>query len=141
MIYTTYLSKLKNIPDNAIKIFIARRSKPVIQDTLKKYNCIWYKDFGPSKTLHDELLNHEIPFMLFEARYIVEQFKLRNINQTWNNYITTIKEADKQGKDIYLICYEKDDNECHRKAFRQIVTLLTDIESKEADFNENSKSC
>lgn len=141
MIYTTYLSRLKEIPDGAIKLFIARYAAPAVQESLKKYDCFWYKDFGPSEELHEEYKNGKIPWMLFQAKYIIEQYKNRERNQLWNRYIDSIRETNEINKDIYFICYEKDAEKCHRTPFRNIVTELTGIESKEADFSENNKGC
>lgn len=139
MIYTTYLAKLKDIPSEAVKIFIARNAKKPIIETLKKYDCIWFRDFGPSQELHQKYTDKEIPWIIFQAKYILEQDQQKLINPLWNKYIESVKKASEDGKDVYFICYERDWIKCHRTPFRELVTAITNVESMEADFSEINK--
>ena len=141
MIYGTYLSKLKEIPSNAVKIFIARQARPEIQESLKKYDCIWADIFGPSNELRDDFKNKKIVWPRFVEDYIVEQSQLiSHFTPKRVSMINVIKCAIDEGKDVYVICYEKDPLECHRTPFGHFIAVMFKTEYKEADFSEN-KNC
>lgn len=138
MIYTTYLSKMKEIPNNALKIFIAIDARDNIKDSLKKYNCLWCKEFAPSRELRDSYKSNEIPFYLFQAKYIIEQYNKQK-DLVWNQYYEIIKKELSENKDVYFICYEKDKFKCHRYPFSKMISELSNSEYKEATYTDENK--
>lgn len=138
MIYTTYFSKLKEIPNNALKIFIAMDARDNIKDSLRKYNCLWCKEFAPSRELRNSYKNNEIPFYLFQAKYIIEQHNKQK-DLVWNQYYEIIKKELSENKDVYFICYEKDKMECHRYPFSKMISELSNSEYKEATYTDENK--
>ena len=113
-VYTTYLYKLKNIPEDATKLFVARDLKPHILDSLNKYNCIHTPQVAPSRELRDKYKQGEIDYADFLSEYAKEQ---QNLDK--QEVLDFIKLID-SNKDLYLICYEKDDMQCHRSILREI---------------------
>jgi len=141
MIYSTYLSNLKKIPSDAVKIFIARQAKPVVVESLKKYDCLWAKRFAPTDELRDEFKNKEIEWKEFVEKYLVEQaYDIMKVSILRLGLMKIIEDAHKEGKDIYFICYEKDPLECHRTPWCNFISVYLKTEYKEADFSESKDS-
>lgn len=128
-IYTTYLYKLKNIPEDATKLFVARDLKPHILDSLNKYNCVHTPQVAPSRELRDEYKQGEIDYEYFLKKYKKEEQNLSN--QEILDFINLIN----PDKDLYLICYEKDVNTCHRKILALVLArILKNIFKKEVTY-------
>lgn len=123
MIYTTYLSKIKDIPDNAIKILIMK-FKPKWINNYK--DIIWFKSLAPR--LFDEYkFNSDISKeKLFNDYYDY----LKNDDVPCESILKIINLIE-NGKDVCFICCEKDPNECHRKILAEYISKKTNIEWKE----------
>ena len=133
-IYTTYLYKLKNIPEDATKLFVARDLKPHILDSLNKYNCIHTPQVAPSRELRDKYKQGEIDYEDFLKKYAKEQQNLDK--QEVLDFINLIN----PDKDLYLVCYEKDVNTCHRKMLALVlVQILTRKFKKEVTYEGEMK--
>lgn len=128
MIYTTYLSRLKDIPEGAIKVCISRQAP---QETLKKFNCMHALSLAPSPWLLREYKEHG-DFKKFKDRFIEEK------------KVVTSKEKDETLKilelckknDVYLICYEKDYTKCHRSIVAQLISNKLGIPWEEAQHDK-----
>lgn len=111
MIYTTYLANIKKIPDNARKIIIMRYMPASLKDP--KYNVEWEPSLGPDDILFSKYKKDEISFIEFREKYM-DQLELNK--QTACTIDKLIKEIeDNPEEDIYLICCEKNNLECHRR--------------------------
>lgn len=133
-IYTTYLYKLKDIPDNTVKLFVARDLKPHISNSLEKYNCIHTPQVAPSRELREEYKQGYIDYDEFIKKYAEEE---RNLDK--QDILDFIKLIN-QNKDLYLICYEKDSNTCHRKVLASVITnILTNIFKEEIVYEGEMK--
>jgi uncharacterized protein YeaO (DUF488 family) len=102
MIYTTYLSNLKNLPKGVTTIQVCRRPAPG-------------SVLAPSAKL---LADYKLGLISWEK--YEEQYRLELISsQVAFDYLYQLKSLG-MSKDIYLWCYEKDETHCHR-------TILLDI--------------
>lgn len=124
MIYTTYLSKLKDIPESAIKICISRHAD---EELLKRYNCMHALSLAPSTWLLNSYKRHG-NFEKFRKEFKREKS------------IVTFKEREEIAKilrlcrqnDVYLICYEKDYTKCHRSIVAAQISYRLNIPWEEA---------
>jgi uncharacterized protein YeaO (DUF488 family) len=76
----------------------------------------WYKDLSPSKNLLKDYKEGRIDFQLFEKLFRNEISKNKNVINICKNIA---KEA-LDGKEFTLLCYEKDESNCHRKLIRKL---------------------
>ena len=76
----------------------------------------WYKDLSPSKELLRDYKEHKIEFQVFEKLFREEITRKKHVNDICRSIA---KEAS-EGKEITLLCYEKEESNCHRKIIRQI---------------------
>ncbi|HEX6294901.1 MAG TPA: DUF488 family protein [Nitrososphaeraceae archaeon] len=88
----------------------------------------WYKEFSPSKNLLKNYKEGRIDFQLFEKLFRNEIMENKNIIDICQNIA---KEAV-NGKEVTLLCYEKDESNCHRKLIRKLCEeeLLKLIQEK-----------
>lgn len=77
----------------------------------------WYKELSPSKNLLKNYKEGRIDFQLFEKLFRNEIMENKNIIDICQNIA---KEAVK-GKEVTLLCYEKDESNCHRKLIRKLL--------------------
>lgn len=115
MIYTTYLSNLKNIPDDSIKILITRW-RPRTTINIEKYNLMWRPNLAPSELTLSQRKDGNLTWEEFRKKYIEESYN----NQLFIDGIQEVMNYNDNGKDVYLICYEKDPLECHRSILKEI---------------------
>lgn len=128
MIYTTYLSKLKDIPNDAVKVFIARKSPG--EEVLKKYNCMHALSLAPSQWILNKYKEHG-SFKKFAERFIEER-KVVTVEE--NREVAKILALCKEN-DVYLICYEKDYTKCHRSIVAKLMSNKTGIPWEEAKYD------
>jgi uncharacterized protein YeaO (DUF488 family) len=76
----------------------------------------WYKDLSPSKNLLKDYKEGRIDFQLFQRLFRNEIIKNKNVIDICQNIA---KEAF-NGKEFTLLCYEKDESNCHRKLIRKL---------------------
>ena len=88
----------------------------------------WYKELSPSKNLLKNYKEGRIDFQLFEKLFRNEIMENKNIIDICQNIA---KEAV-NGKEVTLLCYEKDESNCHRKLIRKLCEeeLLKLIQDK-----------
>ena len=110
--------KTKSIYDSiensdGIRILISRYwPRGIKKDNFDK----WYKDLSPSKNLLKDYKKGKIDFELFEKLFRNEILKNNNVIEICQNIA---KEAF-NGKECTLLCYEKEESDCHRKLIRKI---------------------
>ena len=118
MIYTTYLSNLKNLPnDDMTKKYLITRWKPRNTIDVKKYNLEWAPQLAPTELTLAKRKDGSIDWKEFRQRYINESFE----NLLFIDELEEIIELNSKGYTIFLICYEKDDTICHRSILREIL--------------------
>ena len=118
MIYTTYLSNLKNLPNNEkTKKYLITRWKPRNTIDLKKYNLEWAPNLAPTELTLSKYTDGSINWKEFRERFINESFD----NRLFVDGLSEIIELNNEGYDIFLICYEKDDKVCHRSILKEIL--------------------
>jgi uncharacterized protein YeaO (DUF488 family) len=127
MLYTTYLSNIKNLPDNedVVKILITR-FRPTTTFNPKKYNLIWRPSLAPSEYIFARYKDGLMNWQEFREEYIEQA----STSSEFEKSFYEIKEYLDEGKDVFLICYEKDDLQCHRSILREIFNC-NDIKCRE----------
>ena len=118
MIYTTYLSNLKNLPnDEKTKKYLITRWKPRNTIDTKKYDLTWAPNLAPTELTLSQYTDESINWKEFRERFINESFD----NRLFVDGLSEIIELNNEGYDIFLICYEKDDKVCHRSILKEIL--------------------
>ena len=120
MIYTTYLSNLKNLPnDEKTKKYLITRWKPRNTIDVKKYNLEWAPQLAPTELTLAKYKDGSIDWKEYRQRYIDESFD----NPLFIDGLKEIVEYNDKGYDIFLICYEKNDSTCHRSILKEILQI------------------
>ena len=120
MIYTTYLSNLKNLPnDEKTKKYLITRWKPRNTIDVKKYNLEWAPQLAPTELTLAKYKDGSIDWKEYRQRYIDESFS----NPLFIDGLKEIIEYNDEGYDIFLICYEKNDSTCHRSILKEILQI------------------
>lgn len=112
MLYTTYFAKMKDIPDNCLKLIITR-FPPKWLDIDKYPNTHIVKSLSPSNEL---LLKYK---RNNDWDWYVEEFEKEMRALSMRRMFMHMTPFLKQRGDIYLICYEKDYTRCHRSLLGQ----------------------
>lgn len=115
MIYTSYFGNMRNIPkDNYVCVAISA-SVP------EGVNCLHFKKLAPKYDNFKDLKDGKQSFTEFAGRY--ESETLSNLRPI--DVVSEIKQLagkDAEGKNIVLLCYEKNSMECHRSLVAQWLT-------------------
>ena len=114
MLYSTYISKMKNIPEGKKKYLITRFI-PNKFDVDKYENLTHRPDLSPSQTL---LLRYkqDDDWAYFEMKFKREMNDREDLKLALEDIIKESKEED-----IYIICYEKEVEICHRRLIGEYV--------------------
>ncbi len=118
MLYTTYLANLKNLPkeENNLCILVTRW-KPRNSINTDKYNILWRPNLGPSETLLTRWKSNNMTWKEYRKTYLEEA----NNNKIFMDGIKEIVDLSKEYDNIFLVCYEKEDFNCHRSILREIL--------------------
>jgi uncharacterized protein YeaO (DUF488 family) len=76
----------------------------------------WDKDLAPSKNLLKDYKEGRIDFQLFEKLFWNEISKNKNVIDICQG----IAKDALDGKEFTLLCYEKEESNCHRKLIRKL---------------------
>ena len=127
MVYTSYLANVKKLPNNKnTKKILVTRWKPRNTIDLNKYNLEWWPQLAPSELLLSKYKDGSVNWQEYREWYLEDAER----NAMFMDALEQIMELDQEGKDIFLICYEKNDLECHRSILREIF-LLNDVSCRE----------
>lgn len=117
MLYTTYISNIKNIPTESIKLIITRYLPK--QFNIKSYrNCFYAPILSPSAQL---LKNYKQDNDW--NNYVITFNKEMN-NDNVRNYLSKVSKALDANQDVYLICYEKNQLRCHRTLIAELLKAM-----------------
>ena len=127
MLYTTYLSNIKNLPnDESIVKILITRFRPTTTFNPQKYNLLWRPGLAPSESTFTKYKDGTINWSEFRDEYIEQA----NCSAVFEDSYYEVVDYLEEGKDVFLICYEKNDLECHRSILREIFNC-NNIECKE----------
>jgi uncharacterized protein YeaO (DUF488 family) len=101
-IHSSYHANYRKIPEDMVMINIA-------QYPPRFYNGLSYRKFSPSRELLGQIKSDEITFSEFKKSFQKSMggLSLDEIKRDLENL--------SGGKDIVLLCFEKEENNCHRK--------------------------
>lgn len=107
MIKTKSISE-KPSKDDGIRILITRYKFPWIKEYQE-----WRREFAPSRELLKDWKEKWIDFVEYKRRYLSEMKK--NTEE--------IKELAQRARTeiITLLCYEKTDEQCHRRLLKELI--------------------
>ncbi len=74
----------------------------------------WIVDLAPSSKLLHKSLQGKISWEEYREMYILEMENRRHL-------IHELKKRSDQGEVITLLCWERDDNHCHRKILKELI--------------------
>lgn len=116
-LYTTYLSNLKNLDTSDAIVAIVMRFPPFIPK--EKSNMIHIPELSPTGELLLEYKENK-DFDSFKDK-LWEQW---NSSEESTLRLKQIEYALDNSNDVYLVCCEKDYNECHRKILGEHFEFL-----------------
>lgn len=126
MLYTTYLANISNLDDDMRKILVTRW-KPRKGIDIDKYNLEWKPELAPSDILLSKYKNAAMT-----KQEMFEEYKSNLENKLPSlRIVESIVEDIESGKDVVLICYEKDVFDCHRSVLADYISKKYNIEYKE----------
>ena len=114
-LYTTYLSKMKNLPDDIVKAIIMRMPPMSIQNI--------------PGTVHVPQLSPKLDVLkAYKSNYDFETFTQKFNEQMYSDpetveYLNMLMEA-LEHNDVAIICCERDANVCHRKLIAEYLKSL-----------------
>ena len=103
MIYTSYFGKLRKIPKEIARVSVCKLAP-------KDYRGLQYKKLAPSLEMMLEYKNKQNR-ELYERRFTDEILSPLFITEV----VSDLASLTDRAQDIVLVCYEKDENCCHRK--------------------------
>lgn len=112
MIYTSYLAN-KSIPKRAIKTMVTR----YVPKSVRVSSIRWNPQLAPEEDLLKEYKNGNISW----EDYRIQFLEYARNNESFNYTLQCIINCSEGGRDVYLLCYEKDDSKCHRSLIREIL--------------------
>lgn len=110
-LYTTYISKVKDVPADVLKVFVCR----YLPNSISMDNSIHSLKLAPSANLFARRKSKEISYELFKKEYISELerkgLNFKNVNSN----------------KLCFICYEKYPSTCHRKILAEYLQSKGDF--------------
>ena len=103
-IYTSYFANLKNLPENAVVVSIAR-SQP------QGMNLPEFKAFAPSAELLHAYKQGKVTNEEYETQYLAQLEALPNLSKIKEHLAQYTKDQD---KDLVFLCWEAPGKFCHR---------------------------
>lgn len=107
MLYTTYISNIKNIPDGIEKRLVIRLLPPKF-DLAKYPELLHTPELSPSKSLLLQSKENG-DWNFFRIRFAREMMQREDLREAMQHFLKRLRAGD----DICFICYEKDCY-CHR---------------------------
>lgn len=116
MLYTTYISNMKNLSTG--KYVLITRWAPKSLDLSKFDDAIWEPILAPADSLLAAYKNGAMT-----KTEMLQQYKeYLDSNLATNDLILSLANEVKEGKDVFLICYEKEVFDCHRSILAQYIS-------------------
>lgn len=125
MLYTTYISNMKNLPEG--KIVLVTRWAPKSLDLSKFDDASWEPVLAPSDNLLASYKNGAMTRAEMFSKY---KEHLEN-SLAANDLILSLVNHIREDKHVFLICYEKEVFECHRSILAQHISDKYNIPWKE----------
>lgn len=116
MLYLNYLANIHNTPEKAIKYLIVR-IPPKHFNFSQNPNVKHMPQLSPSQNLLYSYKKGKISFSQFKEKF---RYEIEN-RYDMKKAIEKLVEDLNHGKNICLICYEENSNECHRKIIADFV--------------------
>lgn len=125
MLYTSYISNMRNLPEG--NYILVTRWAPKSLDLSKFDDAQWISYLAPSDSLLASYKNGAMT-----KAQMLEEYK-ENLTRSLaaNEACYIIAEKVKEGKDVFLICYEKEAFDCHRSTLAQHISEKYNIPWKE----------
>lgn len=121
MLYTSYISNMRNLPEG--KIVLITRWAPKSLDLSKFNDAKWEPILAPADSLLAQYKNGAMTKVEMLNKY--KEFLENNLAA--NELILSLVQEVKQGGNVFLICYEKDVFDCHRSVLAQYMSDKYDI--------------
>ncbi len=115
MLYTTYISNMRNLPEG--KYVLVTRWAPKSLDLSKFNDASWEPILAPSDTLLASYKNSAMTKIEMFNKY-----KEALSSLACEELILSLAQKVKQGEDVFLICYEKEVFDCHRSILAQYIS-------------------
>lgn len=125
MLYTTYISNMRNLPEG--KYVLITRWRPKSLDLSKFDDATWEPILAPSDSLLASYQNRAMT----KAEMLNKYKEYLDNNLATNDLILSLVKEVKEGKDVFLVCYEKDVFDCHRSILAQHISEKYNIPWKE----------
>lgn len=125
MLYTTYISNMKNLSEG--RYILITRWAPKSLDLSKFDDAVWEPILAPS----DSLLAAYKNGAMTKVEMLNQYREYLDTNLSINDLILSIVNEIKEGKDVFLICYEKEVFDCHRSILAQYIAEKYNISWKE----------
>lgn len=104
-VYSSYLANIKNIPDDVVKVFVFLYKPPKFSFPDGSFYC---PQLAPNEEIFKMYKNKELTLKEYLKEYEkILRYRIPLIKDT------TLASLAKHKK-ICLICYEKNEKECHR---------------------------
>lgn len=121
MLYTSYISNMRNLPEG--KIVLITRWAPKSLDLSKFNDAKWEPILAPADSLLAQYKNGAMTKVEMLNKY--KEFLENNLAA--NELILSLVQEVRQGGNVFLICYEKDVFDCHRSVLAQYMSDKYDI--------------
>lgn len=121
MLYTSYISNMKNLPDG--KMVLITRWAPKSLDLSKFNDASWEPILAPA----DSLLASYKNGAMTKVEMLNKYKEYLNNSLAVNEICLELSKAIKDGENVYLICYEKEVFDCHRSVLAQYISDKYDI--------------
>lgn len=125
MLYTTYISNMRNLPEG--KYVLITRWAPKSLDLSKFDDAVWEPILAPS----DSLLASYKNGAMSKTEMLNKYKEYLDNNLAANDLILSLVEKVREDKNVFLICYEKEVFDCHRSILAQYISEKYNIPWKE----------
>ena len=125
MLYTSYISNMKNLPEG--KMVLITRWAPKSLDLTKFEDACWESILAPA----DNLLASYKNGVMTKSEMLSKYKEYLDNSLAVNEICYQLAEEIKGGKNVYLICYEKAAHDCHRGVLAQFISDKFSIPWKE----------
>lgn len=120
MLYTSYLSQLDKLPKNSIKLIVTRYL-PNDLNILRYDKLYLVQELSPSKELLNKYNSSKKSYddwVEFRTQFYHEMTQRNDMKYN----IEKVNRALEKGLDVFLICYERNYNMCHRKLLAEYIS-------------------